>query len=128
MGKQLTDNFREFTTATQDYIESSISYHKLDLFKKVMKGVVSSSYQIILGFFFLIALIFLSVAMAIYLGNVLENIALGYLIMGVFYILLMIVLSLFLKKTLEKILVKKASAQFFNDNEDIKIEQHEGLQ
>ncbi|WP_405378477.1 phage holin family protein [Nonlabens sp. Asnod3-A02] len=128
MGKQLTDNFREFTTATQDYIESSISYHKLDLFKKVMKGVVSSSYQIILGFFFLIALIFLSVAMAIYLGNVLDNIALGYLIMGVFYILLMIVLSLFLKKTLEKILVKKASAQFFNDNEDIKIEQHEGLQ
>jgi len=92
-----------------------------------MKGVVSSSYQIILGFFFLIALIFLSVAVAIYLGNILDSIALGYLIVGVFYILLMIILSLFLKKTLEKILVKKASAQFFNDNEDIKIEQHESL-
>lgn len=128
MGKHLIDNFREFTTATQDYIESSISYHKLDLFKKVMKGLVSSSYYIILGFFFLVALIFLSVAMAIYLGNVLDNIALGYLIIGVFYIFLMIILSLFLKKTLEKILVKKASTQFFNDNVDIKIKQHEGLQ
>lgn len=128
MGNNLTDNFREFTTATQDYIESSISYHKLDLFKKVMKGVVSGTYKLILGFFLLIALLFLSVSLAIYLGELLDNIALGYLIVGGFYLILMFVLSLFLKKFLEKKILNKASAHFFNKNEDIKTEKYESLQ
>jgi hypothetical protein len=116
LGNNITDNFKEFTTAIQDYIESSISYHKLDLFKKVMKGIVVVSYQTILGFFLLIALFFLSVAAAIYLGELLESVALGYLIVGFFYIILVIILSFFLKKVLEHVLVKKASTQFFNDD------------
>ena len=128
MGNSITDNFNEFTTATQDYIESSISYHKLDLFKKIMKGVVSGTYKLILGFFLLIALLFLSVSLAIYMGEALDSIALGYLIVGVIYLVLMFVLTLFLKKFLEKRLLRKARAQFFNDNEDIKIEKYESLQ
>ncbi|MGJ8683012.1 MAG: phage holin family protein [Nonlabens sp.] len=128
MSKSIKENFTEFTAATQEYIESSISYHKLDLFKKVMKGVVSGSYKLILGFFLLIALLFLSVALAIYLGDILESIALGYLIVGGAYLILMFVLSLFLKKYLEKTILRKSSAQFFNENEDIKIDQYESLQ
>jgi hypothetical protein len=128
LGNSITDNFKEFTTATQDYIESSISYHKLDLFKKVMKGVVSGSHKLILGFFLLIALLFLSVALAIYLGEYLDSIALGYLIVGGCYLILMFILSLFLKKFLEKKILNKASAQFFNENEDIKIDKYESLQ
>ncbi|MFB0903773.1 MAG: phage holin family protein [Nonlabens sp.] len=116
MGNNISDNFKQFTTATQDYIESSVSYHKLDLFKKVMKAVVFSSYKIILGFFSFLALLFLSLATAIYLGEFLESLALGYLIVGCFYIILVIILSFFLKKVLENALVKKASIQFFNDN------------
>lgn len=93
-----------------------------------MKGVVSGSYKLILGFFLLIALLFLSVALAIYLGDILESIALGYLIVGGAYLILMFVLSLFLKKYLEKTILRKSSAQFFNENEDIKIDQYESLQ
>jgi hypothetical protein len=118
LGNNLTDNLREFTTAVEDYIESSISYHKLDLFKKVMKGMVAGSYQIILGFFLLIALLFLNIALSLFLGELLDSIALGYLIVGGFYLLVTIICSFFLKGTLEKILVRKASIQFFNHNED----------
>jgi hypothetical protein len=50
------------------------------------------------------------------LGEFLESLALGYLIVGCFYIILVIILSFFLKKVLENALVKKASIQFFNDN------------
>lgn len=120
MGNNLTDNFRDYTSALEDYIESSISYHKLDLFKKVMKGVVAGSYQLILGFFLLIALLFLSIALSIFLGELLESIALGYLIVGGFYLLVMILCSFFLKRIMEKILVRRASKQFFNNNEDKK--------
>jgi sterol desaturase/sphingolipid hydroxylase (fatty acid hydroxylase superfamily) len=116
LGNNISDNFKEFSTTTQDYIEYSIRYHKLDLFKKVMKAVVFSSYKIILGFFVFLALLFFSFAAAIYLGEVLESVALGYLIVSVFFILFVIVLSLFLKKVLENFLVKKASSQFFNED------------
>jgi len=44
--------------------------------------------------------------------------AMGYLIVGGFYLLVTIICSFFLKGTLEKILVRKASIQFFNHNED----------
>lgn len=93
-----------------------------------MKGVVTGSHKLILGFFLLIALLFLSVSLAIFLGEYLNSIALGYLIVGVCYLILMFVLSLFLKKLLEKKILNKASAQFFNDNEDIKIDEYESLQ
>jgi len=118
LGTNLSDNFREFTKAAEDYIESSIRYHKLDLFKKIMKGVVAGSYQLILSFFLLIALFFLSLALAMFLGELLDSTALGYLIVGGFYLFVMIICSFFMKGTLEKILVKKASTQFFNHNED----------
>jgi membrane protein implicated in regulation of membrane protease activity len=93
-----------------------------------MKGVVSGSHKLILGFFLLIALLFLSVALAIYLGEYLDSIALGYLIVGGCYLILMFILSLFLKKFLEKKILNKASAQFFNENEVIKIDKYESLQ
>lgn len=93
-----------------------------------MKGVVSGTYKLILGFFLLIALLFLSVSLAIYLGELLDSIALGYFIVGGGYLVIMFILILFLKKFLEKNLLRKASAQFFNDNEEIKIDKYESLQ
>lgn len=82
-----------------------------------MKGLVSASYKMILGFFFLIALLFLSVAAAMYIGKLLNDYALGCLVIGGFYILLMIILSIVLKKPLERFLISKASKQFFSDDD-----------
>lgn len=128
MGKSINENFKEFNVAGQEYIEASIAFHKLDLFKKTIKGVISGSYKLIIAFFFLTALIFLSVAAAIFIGEMLESVAIGYLIVGGFYLLLMLILSLFLKPFLEKTILRSASKQFFNDkNDKLKIEEYENL-
>lgn len=128
MGKSISENFSEFSNATQDYIESTINYHKLDLYKKGTKGAVTISYNLILAFFLLIALLFLSVAASIAIGKALDNVALGYLIVGVFYLLIMIVLIFTLKKKLETLILRKTSKQFFNTNEDINVTQYEDVQ
>ncbi|GAK88193.1 hypothetical protein JCM19297_2706 [Nonlabens ulvanivorans] len=128
MGKGISENIQEFTTATQSFIESSINYHKLDLYKKVMSGVISSSHKLLLGFFLLISILFLSLAASVYLGDLLDNDALGYLIVGLFYFLLVIVVAIFMKPVIEKSLLRKTSEQFFNSNEDIKIDKYESLQ
>lgn len=120
MGKGITDNIQEFTTATQSYIESTISYHKLDLYKKVMRDAVSSTHKLLIAFFLLIAVLFLSIALSIYLGEQLESIALGYLIVGSFYLALVVMIGLFMKPVIEKKLLRKTSEQFFNSNQDIK--------
>jgi cytochrome c biogenesis protein CcdA len=117
LGNNLSDNFREFTNSTQDYIETSINYYQLDLFKKIMKGLVSASYKMILAFFFLIALLFLSVAAAMYVGRLLNDYALGCLVVGGFYLIIMIILFMALKKPLEKFLLSKASKQFFSTDD-----------
>lgn len=127
MGKSITDNIQEFTTATQSYIESSISYHKLDIYKKLMRGAVSSTHKILIGFVLLIAVLFLSIALSIYLGELLDSIALGYLIVGLFYMIIVLCIALFMKPMIERKLLRKTSEQFFNSNEDIKIDQHESL-
>ncbi|GAK98634.1 MULTISPECIES: phage holin family protein [Nonlabens] len=127
MGKGISENIQEFTTATQSFIESSINYHKLDLYKKVMSGVISSSHKLLLGFFLLISILFLSLAASIYIGDLLDNDALGYLIVGLFYFLLVILVALFMKPVIEKSLLRKTSQQFFNSNEDIKIDKYESL-
>tara|TARA_R110002012_G_scaffold321510_1_gene549609 strand:+ start:920 stop:1306 length:387 start_codon:yes stop_codon:yes gene_type:complete len=128
MGKGISENIQEFTTATQSFIESSINYHKLDLYKKVMSGVISSSHKLLLGFFLLISILFLSLAASVYLGDLLDNDALGYLIVGLFYFLLVILVAIFMKPVIEKSLLRKTSEQFFNSNEDIKIDKYESLQ
>lgn len=127
MGKSITDNIQEFTTATQNYIESSISYHKLDIYKKLMRVAVSSTHKILIGFVLLIAVLFLSIALSIYLGEVLDSTALGYLIVGLFYMIIVLCITLFMKPVIERKLLRKTSEQFFNSNEDIKIDQHESL-
>lgn len=128
MGKSITENFTEFTNATQDYIESTINYHKLDLYKKGTKGAVSISYNLILAFFLLIALLFLSVAAAIVIGESIGSLALGYAIIGLFYVIVTIILSLTLKSKLETLILRKTSKQFFNNNEDLTVTQYEDVQ
>ncbi len=128
MGKSISDNFKEFSAATQDYIESSVNYHKLDLYKKLVKLLVSASYSLILGFVLLIALLFLSVAACIYIGNQLDSVPAGYLIVGCFYIVIMIILAFTLKSKLQIIILKKTSKQLFNTNEDITVTEYEDVQ
>ncbi len=82
-----------------------------------MKGLVSASYKMILAFFFLIALLFLSVAAAMYVGRLLNDYALGCLVVGGFYLIIMIILFMALKKPLEKFLLSKASKQFFSTDD-----------
>lgn len=92
-----------------------------------MSGVISSSHKLLLGFFLLISILFLSLAASIYIGDLLDNDALGYLIVGLFYFLLVILVALFMKPVIEKSLLRKTSQQFFNSNEDIKIDKYESL-
>ncbi|AZQ43146.1 phage holin family protein [Nonlabens ponticola] len=127
MGKGIKDNFEEFTSTAQDYIESSIAYYQLDFYKKSMKGIIDGVHKIILAFFLLIALLFLSVALSIYIGNAVDSLPLGYLIVGAIYLVIMVICAIVLKPILTKIILTRTSQSFFNSPKDITIDEPEDV-
>lgn len=128
MAKSITENFREFTAATQSYIDSTIKYHKLDLYKKAVKGAVSTVHIIGMVIFLLLALLFLSVALSIWLGHLIDSRAGGYLIVGGIYLAIFVVIWLFLKPWISKKILYATSKAMFGGNEDIKIKKYEDVQ
>ncbi len=120
MSNSISDNFKELSDAAQNYIEATIAYQKLDLYKKIMLAAVSSVHKMLVGFMALLGFIFLSFGLAIYLGELLDSTYLGYLIMGLFYVVLCIIIFLTFKPRLEKILLQKSSQKWFYDSTESK--------
>ena len=110
----VTDNIKSLTAHTQSYVESTISYHKLDLFRKAMRGTITSVRMFIIGLLGLIALLFFSVAVAIAIGG-----WEGFVYVGGFYFILFIFTAIFIKPILTKKILRASSTLWFNDNEDI---------
>ncbi|MEH6408078.1 MAG: phage holin family protein [Leeuwenhoekiella sp.] len=113
---KITDNIHELTTNLQDYIDSSTEYYKLDLFKKMMKGAVSLVKLLVIGSIFLVFLLFISVAVAISIGESMEHVSTGYYIVSGFYLVVFILFVIFGGPFITKQLLKKYSAIFFNES------------
>ncbi|MDP5077978.1 MAG: phage holin family protein [Nonlabens sp.] len=114
MSQSITDRFNELINATQEYIDATIAFQRLDLYKKVMQAASSTVHKVFVGFVLLLGLIFLSVALAIYLGTLTNSIAAGYAIVGLLYIILCICIMYFLRPSIERIMLQRSSKKLFN--------------
>ena len=106
--QDLNDNIRALGT-------SSAEYYKLDLYKKIIQGVIFLVNMLLIGFICLIVVLFLSIAVAITIGTAMGIPSAGYYIVGGFYLLLLIFIWVFGKHSISKIILIKSSRTFFND-------------
>lgn len=116
--KTLSENLEESGAKAQEYIKNTSEYYKLRTFKTVTKGAISLVNFLVLGIFLLLVLLFVSIGVALWLNNVLENSYAGYFIVAGFYIVIMLLLVIFGKKPIEKILLLKFSDMFFDNDAD----------
>ena len=116
--KTLSENLEESGAKAQEYIKNTSEYYKLRTFKTVTKGAISLVNFLVLGIFLLLVLLFVSIGIALWLNNVLENSYAGYFIVAGFYIVIMLLLVIFGKKPIEKILLIKFSDMFFDNDDD----------
>lgn len=100
---------------SQEYLKNSWEYYKLKLFMHSAELTTSILKYSLLGFCVLMGLILSSIALAIFLGSVFENEALGYIAVGTIYFVLMFILFL-MRKTIEKIVVLRLSKSILHDN------------
>ncbi|MEB8328257.1 hypothetical protein OO009_02725 [Flavobacteriaceae bacterium KMM 6897] len=112
--EELKENLSEAETNARAFVEHSKEYYELKTFKVLMKGITSLIKMLLLGSIVLLALFILSFAAAFGIGQALDNTFLGFLSVGLFYILLGIVVYV-LKDKLNKPLLEKFSEFYFEE-------------
>ena len=80
-----------------------------------MKGATGLVLGLLLGIFFIFAVILISIALAIVISEAIGTPSSGYFIVGGFYFLLFLGTLIFGKKPIEKFLLVKVSRKVFND-------------
>lgn len=113
--EKLTNSIDELKENIQAFAQSNAEYYKLQIFKSSAKGGSALVRFVLLFIFGLLAIVLLSVALAIVIGEALENASAGYFIVGGFYVLLCILVLVFGKKPLDKLFLTKLSKAFFGD-------------
>lgn len=115
--EQITNSLKGLTDNTQDYVKISSEYYKLKLFKNGMKSLVGIANLIIRSTFGILCLLFLSIGLAIYISDQMNNASSGYFIVAGSYFAIFIVILFFAKKPLEKMLLEKYSKMLYEQEE-----------
>ncbi len=112
--EEIKEQINHVEEGVRSYVKNSLDFYRLQSFRSMMKGVTMATKVLIIGGITSIALLFLSLSAAFWLGTMLNNTAEGFLIVGGFYVLLGIILFL-LRSKIEKPLLKKFSKFYFDE-------------
>lgn len=110
--KENTENFHEHA---KGYIESNLAYYKLKGFKVAMKSTTMILKFALILLCLNMVLLFCSIAAGFAIGDYLGSNALGFLIVGGFYLVVTGLLFLIKDRIIEGPILEKFSEIFFND-------------
>ncbi len=114
--KSLTDSFSGLWESIKNYVEAKSAYYTLTTFEKVVKVLTSLYSSIFIISAFVIALIIIALAGAVYIGRIIESIELGLLIVGGFFLLVGIVLAALKRKIFSRFIINSLKKTFFEED------------
>lgn len=101
------------TKVGEKYLKTSYEYYKLKIFEQLTISIGMVMKIILIGGFTLIGVSFLAVALALSIGEALNNATLGFVSVGILFFILSAILFQ-LRKHLNNFIIKKLSKKFFN--------------
>jgi len=110
--RENTDNIQD---QAHDYIEKTASYYKLWSFKVAMKSTTMILKFALILLCLSMVLLFGSLAAAVAIGTYFDSYAMGFILVGGFYLIVTILLVLIKDKVVEGPILEKFSEIFFND-------------
>jgi hypothetical protein len=113
--EELKESTSKIQEETKAYVESTVEYYKLWGFKILTKSTRMVVRFILLGFFLMIAFLFGSIAAALAIGDAIDNIALGFLIVAGAYFILILLLCFLRLRFIERQILRRFSKLFFNN-------------
>ncbi len=113
---QLKNNTKEIQDQLQNVIESNVAYYKLWFFKVTVKSVTVLLKMFLLTLFFMMVLLFVSVAIGFALSSLFNSYVLGFLAVAGIYFILMLIVYFIKDKIVEGSILEKFSEVFFNED------------
>lgn len=110
----LTDLKEDLT----EYLDLRMQFIKLSAFEKISKLSSALVSVIIILFFSLFGTLFIFITIAIYLGQLTDNRALGFAIVSAFFVVMLLLYFAFGKNTLERKITNKIVDVLVNDDEE----------
>ena len=95
------------------YIRASHQYFKLKVFQQLTLSLSLVTKVLAVGSLLFAGLVFLSIAGAIELGNAVNSYSLGFLLVGLIYVVISILIYL-LRAKFNAYIIKKVGLKFFN--------------
>jgi ABC-type multidrug transport system fused ATPase/permease subunit len=112
---ELKENTEDIQKQAKEFIENNVAYYKLRGFKFAMKSVTMIVKFLLIAISLTMVLLFISIAAAFAIAAALDSYALGFLIVGGFYLLMTGLIFLIRDKIVEGPILEKFSEIFFND-------------
>lgn len=112
--EEIKEQFLEAEQSTKSYVKHSIDFYRLKSFKSMMKGITMAAKIFLVGSMVILALLFLSISLAFWMGGYYESTTQGFLMVGLIYVLFGIVLFL-IRKKLERPLLRRFSEFYFEE-------------
>lgn len=116
--EKLSNSVHDLNSNVQSFLHSNSEYYKLKAFKQGMKGATSLVRFLVMGFLLCVAGVMLSFALAIVISEAIGVPSSGYFIVGGFYLIIFVLIYIFGKEPIEKLVLRKFSKAVFNDKEE----------
>lgn len=96
----------------EEYLKKSHEYYRLKIFQQLTSTVSLLVKAVAVGAFVLVGLLFLSISLAIAIGNALDSVSLGYLIVGGLFVIISVLIYLFRSSINNKVIVSLSKTFF----------------
>ncbi|MGA8854621.1 MAG: phage holin family protein [Christiangramia sp.] len=116
--EKLSNSVHDLNNNVQSFLHSNSEYYKLKAFKQGMKGATSLVRFLVMGFLLSTAGVMISFALAIVISEAIGTPSSGYFIVGGFYLIIFILIFIFGKEPIEKLVLRKFSKAVFNDKDE----------
>lgn len=117
--EKLTESLQQVVDRIEDYGSSTAEYFKLRLFKSAMKFSTALVNMLVIGFISFLFLIFVSISVALYLSTIMENPFAGFMIVGGFYLFILLLTLFFGKGFIEQKMLLKFSDLLIEEDEPV---------
>jgi len=118
MAKKVNEHIEDLSDDSKAYLRSLIEYYKLDALKKSTKAIAALLRIAINGSLLLLLFMFLSIGLSFFIGELIDSIGYGFMIMGGFYLTLLIIFAIISKPLSESLSLKFINKIIYSDNDD----------
>jgi hypothetical protein len=113
-GKELSKIFKDL----KEYFEIKMDIFKLEFIEKLVKSLSAFYTFLVLGSLISFSALFFSIAAACYFGELFNSMPLGFMLIGFFYFLMIILFLIFRRRLVSRPLIRFASKIFFKKSEN----------